>query len=243
VDDALLSCRSVHVSYGQVVALRDATLEVHRGELVALIGSNGAGKSSLLKAIARLVAAGGSITFEGHDISGLRPHRMARMGVSLVPEGRQVFAGLTVEENLLIGGHSLSRRERRQAVERVYSIFPLLHERRGQDGGTLSGGQQQILAIGRAVVPAPKLCLLDEPSLGLAPVFVQMVFSEIEKLRESGMTLLVVEQLASTVLASADRGYVLEHGKIQLQGTGPELLGHPEVARRYLGTVDEAVAV
>jgi branched-chain amino acid transport system ATP-binding protein len=238
----LLTCHDVWVSYGRVVAVRGATLEVRRGQLVALIGSNGAGKSSLLKAIAGLVSARGSVGFDGREILGRPAHRMSRLGISLVPEGRQIFAGLSVQENLLIGAHALSRRERRDALARVYDIFPLLAERRNQDGGTLSGGQQQILAIGRAVMPGPRLCLLDEPSLGLAPIFVQMVFAEIEKLRESGLTLLVVEQLASTILAAADRGYVLEHGRVHLEGTGRELLGHPDVVRRYLGTVDEAIA-
>lgn len=238
----LLTCTDVSVTYGRVVAVRGASLRVERGELVALIGSNGAGKSSLLKAIAGLVPARGSVFFGDRDILGSPAHKMTRLGISLVPEGRQIFNGLSVQENLLVGAHAMSRRERRSALERVYAIFPLLADRRNQDGGTLSGGQQQILAIGRAIMPAPQFCLLDEPSLGLAPIFVQMVFAEIEKLREAGLTLLVVEQLASTILAAADRGYVMEHGRIHLEGAARDLLGHPDVVRRYLGTVDEAIA-
>mgnify|MGYP001176977623 CR=1 FL=1 len=242
MSEALLTCRGLTVYYGPVVGLRDVDLNVAKGELVAVIGANGAGKSSLLKGVMRLARATGTVYFNGRDLSHSAPHRLTRAGVALVPERRQVFPSLTVEENLLIGASALRRRDRRDALAHTYDAFPLLRERRSQLAGTLSGGQQQLVAIGRAVISRPKLCLLDEPSLGLAPVWVDEVFAHINALRNEGMTLVVVEQLASVVLAVADRGYVLERGRVQLEGPASELLGHPEVARRYLGVVDHSVA-
>lgn len=238
----ILSVSGMTVRYGPIVGLRSVDLLVAPGEVVAIIGANGAGKSSLLNGIMRLAPASGEIRFDGDLVPRRRAHRLTRRGISLVPERRQVFPDLSVEENLLVGAQALRPRERRVALGEVYERFPLLRERCSQRAGTMSGGQQQILAIGRAIIIRPKLCLLDEPSLGLAPVFVDMVFAEIRKLSEEGMTMIIVEQLASAVLAIADRGYVLENGRIAIEGEAASLLGHPEVVRRYLGAIDEAVA-
>ena len=235
VVDALLETSDLDVFYGNVVGLRKASIHVAAGELVAILGGNGAGKSSLLKGICRLARASGSVRFDGHELLRRPQHDLIRLGVAIVPEGRQVFPSLTVQENLYVGAGMLKRAERRKAVARMLEMFPILGRRRKQLAGTMSGGEQQILAIARAVVTDPRLCVMDEPSLGLAPVMVESVFAEIRRLSELGMTLLVVEQLASVVLEVADRGYVLEHGHVRLHGSAAELTGNPEVQRRYLG--------
>lgn len=234
----LLETRDLDVHYGAVAGLRRASIQVAEGQFVAVLGSNGAGKSSLLKGIMRLARATGSVRFASRELLGLPQHALIRAGIALVPEGRQVFSTLTVEENLFVGAQSLPRKERRAAVEQMYDTFEVLKARRSQQAGTLSGGQQQILAIGRAIVSGPKMCLMDEPSLGLAPIMVDEVFHEIKRLSDAGMTLLVVEQLAAAVLAVADRGYVLEHGQVRLDGTASDLRENPEVQRRYLGIAE-----
>jgi branched-chain amino acid transport system ATP-binding protein len=236
----LLETRDLDVHYGAVAGLRQANLRIGEGQFVAVLGSNGAGKSSLLKGIMRLAKATGSVRFDSRELLELPSHALIRAGIALVPEGRQVFSTLTVEENLLVGAQSLPRKKRRAAVEQMYDTFEVLKVRPGQQAGTLSGGQQQILAIARAIVSGPKMCLMDEPSLGLAPVLVEEVFHEIKRLSQSGMTLLVVEQLASVVLSVADRGYVLEHGQVRLDGTSSELRENPEVQRRYLGVSESS---
>jgi branched-chain amino acid transport system ATP-binding protein len=238
----LLRCSNVSVAYGEVVGLRDVSLDVAQGEVIAIIGANGAGKSSLLNGIMRLAKTTGTVEFDGHDISRARASRLTRMGLALVPERRQIFPSLTVEENLLVGANALPRRERRAALAEIYDTFALLAERREQAAGTMSGGQQQIVALARAVISRPKLCLLDEPSLGLAPIWVSELFNEITRLARTGMTIVVVEQLASAALAIADRGYVLEHGRVALEGRAADLLGNAAVAGRYLGSVDQAAA-
>lgn len=236
--EPLLATENLDVLYGGVAGLRGASIEVRRGELVAVVGANGAGKSSLLKGVARLARAQGSVRFDGTELLSRRQHELVRMGIAIVPEGRQVFPTLTVEENLLVGAASVPRRERRAAVDRMYELFERLAQRRRQLAGTLSGGEQSLLAIARAVVSGPRLCLMDEPSLGLAPVMVERVFEEIAKLSRAGMTLVVVEQLASVALAAADRGYVLERGQVRLSGPAGQLLNDPEVRRRYLGVAE-----
>jgi branched-chain amino acid transport system ATP-binding protein len=239
----LLRCSNLSVSYGEVVGLREVSLEVASGEVIAIIGANGAGKSSLLRGIMRLAKTTGTVEFDGRDITRTRASRLTSAGLALVPERRQIFPSLTVEENLLVGANALPRRERRDALAQTYDTFAILGDRRKQAAGTMSGGQQQIVALARAVISRPRLCLLDEPSLGLAPIWVGELFTEITRLAKTGMTMIVVEQLASAALAIADRGYVLEHGRVALRGPAAELLGNSEVAGRYLGSVDRAAAL
>ena len=227
--------------YGAVAALRDVSLEVRAGELVALIGANGAGKSTLLRAIAGLVApAAGRVTFDGRDVTGQAPEAMIRAGVALVPERRRVFAPLTVLDNLELGGYALPRgrdfRSRLEAgVEEAYRLFPVLRRRRDQLAGTLSGGEQQMLAIGRALMTRPRLLLCDEPSLGLAPLVVAEIMRLLSTLREAGTTILLVEQNARMALRSADRAYVLEVGSVVLSGAAADLLEDDQLKAAYLG--------
>ena len=234
---SLLRLERLEVSYGGIRAVKGIDLEVNPGELVCLIGANGAGKTTTLRAITGLVrAAGGRILYDGEDIGGLRVHEVARRGLALVPEGRGVFAQLTIEENLAMGAYS--RRDRAAIaadIERNFTLFPRLKERRAQTAGTLSGGEQQMLAIARALMSRPKLLLLDEPSMGLAPLMVERIFEVVRAIATEGVTLLLVEQNARLALETSHRGYVLEGGLVSFSGVASDLLGDPRVREAYLG--------
>ncbi len=242
----MLKVKNLQVYYGMIHALRAASIHVKPKEIVALIGANGAGKTTLLSAVSGVVsAASGEVSLDGKEITRLRADRIVREGIAHVPEGRHVFKPLTVEDNLLLGAYhrySLRRRELlRGEIEEVFSLFPALAGRRKQLAGTLSGGEQQMLAIGRALLSSPKVLLLDEPSMGLAPRIVREIFGHIAMLRrEREMTILLVEQNARGALAIADRGYVLETGRVVLQGSSEELLANRDVQRAYLGRDREA---
>jgi len=234
----MLTVKSVHTYYGSIHALKGVSLHVRPGEMVALIGANGAGKSTLVNPICGLLKPGkGKIEFQGEAIDGLPPEDIVRKGIALVPEGRQVFATLTVEANLEMGGfiHRRNGHQVREDMERMYGRFPILRERSRQLAGTLSGGEQQMLAISRALMARPRLIVLDEPSMGLAPLVVKEIFRIVQELRREGRTILLIEQNARAALQIADRGYVLETGKLVLQGEGAMLLEHREVQRAYLG--------
>lgn len=235
----MLKLESVELSYGAIHAVKGVSLEVNVGEVVTIIGANGAGKSTLLKGIVGLEPlAAGKVLINGVDITHVPSHQRVGLGVALSPEGRGVFADQTVYENLLLGAYSIKEdRDRVQRlVEREYERFPRLRERANQLSGTLSGGEQQMLAISRALMSEPKLLLLDEPSLGLAPLIIVDIFKSIRALREAGLTILLVEQMANQALAVADRAYVLETGRIILEGTGAQLLKDPAVRAAYLGS-------
>ncbi len=222
--------------YGRVQALNGIDLEVGVGELVSLVGANGAGKTTLMQTVSGVQpASGGSIHFGGADITSLAPERRVRLGISLVPEGRQVFGPMPVEDNLRLGGYTRAAAEIGQDLEKIYAMFPVLKERRRQPAGTLSGGQQQMLVISRALMARPRLLLLDEPSMGLAPILVDETFEVIRRLRESGTTVFLVEQNAYKALSIADRGYVLETGRTTLTDSGQALLDNDEVKAAYLG--------
>jgi branched-chain amino acid transport system ATP-binding protein len=245
MSQTLLNLQKLDVRYGGITALQGVDLNVQQGELVAVIGSNGAGKTTMLKTISGLLRPfSGKVDYQGKSIQGMAPHKVTKLGVAHSPEGRKVFPGLSVQDNLLLGGYLLNRRQGRKAVthemEKYFTIFPILRERRLQAAGTLSGGQQQMLAIARALMSRPKLLLLDEPSMGLAPIVIDEVFREIKRLRDSGeVTVLLVEQLAYRALQIADRAYVLEQGLVRMSGTGAELLVRPEIQRAYLGAKKE----
>ena len=231
----MLTINTLATAYGRINAVQDASLHVGAGELIALIGPNGAGKSTLLNTVSGLLRpTRGTVNFLGQDITGWRADKVARAGLIQVPEGRRVLGPLTVEDNLLLGRHALGQRPPRHALADVYALFPLLHERRAQAAGTLSGGQQQMLAIGRALMGGPRLLMLDEPSLGLAPIIVTQVFEALQALRASGLTLLLVEQNASLALAVSDRAYVMEQGRIVLEGPSASLRDDPRVIEHYL---------
>ena len=234
---SLLALEQLQVSYGGIRAVKGLDLTVDPGELVCLIGANGAGKTTTLRAVTGLVrAAGGRIVYDGEEIGGLRVHEIARRGLALVPEGRGVFAQLTIEENLAMGAYARSDAVGVAAdVERAYSLFPRLKERRRQTAGTLSGGEQQMLAIARALMGRPKLLLLDEPSMGLAPLMVERIFEVIRAIAAEGVTLLLVEQNARLALEVSHRGYVLEGGVIAITGEARALLGDPRIREAYLG--------
>jgi branched-chain amino acid transport system ATP-binding protein len=237
----VLRLRNVDAGYGKLSVLRRVSLHVSAGEIVTIVGANGAGKTTLLRTISGLVRArAGALSFDGHDVGGLRTERIVALGCSLVPEGRQVFAPMPVRENLLLGAHVQLARGRRHEVaedlERVYRLFPVLRQREQQLAGTLSGGEQQMLAIGRALMARPKLMMLDEPSMGLAPLVVKDIFAIVKRISEEGTTVLLVEQNARSALRLASRGYVLETGRIVLQGTADELLSNRDVQRAYLGS-------
>jgi branched-chain amino acid transport system ATP-binding protein len=237
----MLRVRNLDVSYGPVAALRRVSLHVNPGEIATIIGANGAGKTTLLRSIAGLTPArGGEVLFRGAAIRGERPERIVARGCSLVPEGRQVFATLPVRENLLIGGSVRVRRGQRREVEAdlewIYRLFPRLQERERQLAGTLSGGEQQMLAIGRALMARPALVMLDEPSMGLAPLVVKDILHTVERIAAGGTTVLLVEQNARSALRVARRGYVLENGRVVLEGTSEELLMNRDVQRAYLGS-------
>ena len=235
MSDVILSIKDLKVSYGGIEAVKGISFDVRQGEIVTLIGANGAGKSSTLRAISGLVKpSGGSISFEGQDITGKNPTDIVKQGVTLVPEGRRIFADLTVLENLRIGAY-LRHDDLKDDIEWVYSLFPRLKERSWQAGGTLSGGEQQMLAVGRALMSRPKLIMMDEPSLGLAPLVVRDIFSIIRRINEEGVTILLIEQNANMALQVADTGYVMETGVITLSGKGSDLIRDEGVRKAYLG--------
>jgi branched-chain amino acid transport system ATP-binding protein len=232
----LLAVRSLTVRYEQVEALHDVTLEVFPGEVVALIGSNGAGKSTTLRAVSGMIpTASGSVSFDGQDITNLRSDQIVRRGLAHIPEGRQIFGDQSVFDNLLLGGVSLDRRDSRTQAEQELRRFPVLFERRHQKAGTLSGGEQQMLAISRGLMSRPKMLLMDEPSMGLAPLLVRQVAQTILDLNQQGVTILLVEQMASMALAVADRAYVIQNGVVRLEGSSAAVAANPEVVRLYLG--------
>jgi branched-chain amino acid transport system ATP-binding protein len=232
----VLKLTGVNTYYGAIHALRGIDLDVHRGEIVTLIGANGAGKTTTLKTISGLLhPRTGTVELEGRDISHMPAHRLVQEGIGQAPEGRRIFSRLTVYENLLMGGFTRSKSENLEQLEHVYALFPRLRERAGQKGGTLSGGEQQMLAIGRALMTRPGILLLDEPSLGLAPILVQQIFEIIRAINERGMTILLVEQNALQALSIANRGYVLQNGHVVLSGTAQELRENEMVRKAYLG--------
>ena len=234
---SLLSIEQLQVAYGGIRAVKGIDLKVEQGELVCLIGANGAGKTTTLRAITGLVrAAAGTVRYDGTDITRLKPHEIARRGLALVPEGRGVFAQLTIEENLAMGAYARNDSKAVASdVERVFTLFPRLKERRRQTAGTLSGGEQQMLAIARALMSRPKLLLLDEPSMGLAPLMVEKIFDVVRTIASEGVTLLLVEQNARLALEISQRGYVLEGGLVTLTGEGRTLLHDPRIREAYLG--------
>ena len=233
----LLSLRGVHVAYGAIQAVKGIDMELHTGEMVCLIGANGAGKTTTLNAIAgTLPLAAGSIRYNGEDIGKLPAHKRLRRGIALVPEGRGIFTRLTVEENLRMGAYIRNDTEGIEAdLQGVFEMLPRIEERLAQVAGTLSGGEQQMLAIGRALLSRPRLLLLDEPSMGLAPLIVEKIFEVVQQVRREGVTVLLVEQNANLALEFAERGYVMEHGELTLTGSGAELLADPKVRTAYLG--------
>jgi branched-chain amino acid transport system ATP-binding protein len=232
----MLTISDISVFYGMIAALKGISLTVGQGEIVALIGANGAGKSTTLMAVSGIAALrSGTVTYDGEDISGMPVHRIVGKGICQVPEGRRIFPLMTVRENLEMGAFTADRRHTDEDLRKVFSIFPVLQERAGQQGGTLSGGEQQMLAIGRALMSRPKLLLLDEPSLGLAPIMVSRIFRIIEEINKQGTTILLVEQNAKAALRLARRAYVLESGRIVMQGAASELANDPGIKKAYLG--------
>ena len=232
----VLQLDDVNTYYGAIHALRGISLDVNEGEIVTLIGANGAGKTTTLRTISGLLhPKQGTVQFEGRDVSNVAPHELVTMGIGQAPEGRRIFSRLTVFENLLMGGFTRTKAENDEQVEKVYELFPRLKERRGQKGGTLSGGEQQMLAIGRAMMTRPRLLLLDEPSLGLAPILVQQIFAIIQEINGRGITILLVEQNAIQALKIANRGYVLQTGEVVLSGSAQDLRQNETVRKAYLG--------
>lgn len=232
----MLEIKNLTVHYGVIEAVHDVSFNVNKGEIVSLIGANGAGKTTILRTISGLLRPSqGEITFKGQSIIKTPPQKIVAAGLSQVPEGRHVFSGLTVQENLEMGAFLRKDGEVKQDYEQVFQKFPVLKERRNQDAATLSGGEQQMLAMGRALMSKPELLLLDEPSMGLAPIFIKEIFSIIEEIKEQGTTILLIEQNAKMALSIADRGYVLETGSVVLDGTGKALLASDEVKKAYLG--------
>jgi branched-chain amino acid transport system ATP-binding protein len=232
----MLEVRSLASHYGRIPALKGVDLTLRAGELVALVGGNGAGKTTLLRALSGVQrASGGTVRFDGADITRAAPERRVRLGIAQVPEGRQVFGPLSVEDNLRLGGYTRSTAESAEMLERAYAMFPVLRERRRAPAGTLSGGQQQMLAIARALMARPRLLLLDEPSMGLAPRLVEEIFRHVQALRSADRAIFLVDQNARAALRIADRGYVLETGRIVLSGSGAELLANERVQAAYLG--------
>ncbi|AUG98935.1 high-affinity branched-chain amino acid ABC transporter ATP-binding protein LivF [Prodigiosinella confusarubida] len=232
----MLSLNQVSAHYGKIQALHQVSLHINQGEIVTLIGANGAGKTTLLGTLCgEPRATEGRVIFDGKDITDWQTAHIMREAIAIVPEGRRVFSRMTVEENLAMGGFFADREQYQQRIERVYELFPRLYERRAQRSGTMSGGEQQMLAIGRALMSQPRLLLLDEPSLGLAPIIILQIFDTIQQLREEGMTIFLVEQNANQALRLADRGYVLENGRVVLEDTGAALLANEAVRSAYLG--------
>lgn len=237
MNEAILEVSGLSVHYGAIQALRGISLEVARGQVVALIGANGAGKTTTLRAVSRMLkASGGSVRFQGEEVTRLPSHALVARGMAHAPEGRGIFLNLTVKENLDLGAYLRTDREGiEQDQDKAFQLFPLLWERRAQLSGTLSGGEQQMLAVARALMSRPRLMLLDEPSLGLAPQVVERIFGVLREVNQGGVALLLVEQNAHKALQLAHRAYVLESGSVVMEGTGRELLASPEVRRAYLG--------
>lgn len=233
----MLHMQNICTFYGKIQALNDISIEVKQGEIVTLIGANGAGKTTLMMTLCGdPQARSGKVIYQGQDITQMRTADIMRMGLAIVPEGRRIFSRLTVEENLDMGAFFCDdKREKRKRLKHVLELFPRLEERYAQRAGTMSGGEQQMLAIGRALMSKPKLLLLDEPSLGLAPIIIQQIFKILHQLREEGVTIFLVEQNANQALRLADRGYVLEHGRVVLEDTGARLLQNQQVRQAYLG--------
>ena len=232
----MLKVDNINVYYGAIHAIKNVSFQVNEGEIVTLIGANGAGKSTILKTISGLLhTKTGSVSFQDHNLKSAPPHRIVEMGIAHVPEGRRVFSRMSVEENLEMGAFTQPNDSVNAAIEHVYERFPRLKERRKQVAGTLSGGEQQMLAMGRAMMSEPKLLMLDEPSMGLAPILVEQIFDIIRELHKSGATILLVEQNAQMALQVANRAYVLETGKITLAGSGKELLESDSIKKAYLG--------
>ncbi|AYW45386.1 ABC transporter ATP-binding protein [Tetragenococcus koreensis] len=232
----MLKVENLSVRYGMIQAVHDISFHVDQGEIVTLIGANGAGKTTILRTISGLVRTrSGHIYFEEQAIDKKAPQKIVARGLSQVPEGRHVFRGLTVKENLEMGAFLRKDKQSKEMFDQIFSKFPILEERKNQDAATLSGGEQQMLAMGRALMSKPKLLLLDEPSMGLAPIFIKEIFATIEEIKKQGTTVLLIEQNAQMALSIADRGYVLESGKIVLQGTGKKLADSDEVKKAYLG--------
>ncbi len=234
---ALLEVRDLEVNYGLIKAVKGVSFEVNEGEIVSLIGANGAGKSTIIQSVNGLISkSGGAVKFDGTDITHIKAHRFVSMGMAQVPEGRRIFGELSVYDNLKMGFYSVKEKGTFQSkLEEMYSYFPILKERSSQIAGTLSGGEQQMLAMSRALMSSPKLLLLDEPSMGLSPLYVNTIFDMIRKVNSMGMTVLLVEQNANKALSIADRAYVLEIGKIVKSGTGNELMVDEDIRRAYLG--------
>ncbi|WP_271271881.1 ABC transporter ATP-binding protein [Aliamphritea hakodatensis] len=232
----MLKIKNVNTHYGQIQALHDVSVDIQEGEIVTLIGANGAGKTTLMMTICGdPQASSGQITFEGEELSSLNTPDIMRKGLAIVPEGRRVFSGMTVEENLFMGSYFRSKEDAEKTAQHVLELFPRLEERYKQRAGTMSGGEQQMLAIGRAMMSKPRMLLLDEPSLGLAPIIIQQIFDIIQRLRDEGVTIFLVEQNANQALRIADRGYVLENGRIVKSDTGENLLTDASVREAYLG--------
>ena len=236
MSEPLLKVEDINVYYGAIHAIKGISFEVNEGEIVTLIGANGAGKSTTLKTISGILhSRGGDVLFDGNDISHIAPHKLISMGIAHVPEGRRIFQQLTVKENLEMGAYTRPNSEVKESLENVYERFPRLKERQKQVAGTLSGGEQQMLAMGRALMSRPKLMMLDEPSMGLSPLLVQQIFDIIKELNQAGTTILLVEQNAKMALSIADRAYVLETGKIVMEGDAKSLLSDASVKKAYLG--------
>ncbi len=232
----MLELRQITTNYGAIRALNEVSLKVNQGEIVSLIGANGAGKTTLLMTVCgNPRASSGSVWFEGENITNLASHLIMRKGIAISPEGRRVFPDLTVAENLKMGGFFLENAEIESGMEHVFGLFPRLRERASQRSGLMSGGEQQMLAIGRALMSKPRLLLLDEPTLGLAPLIIAQIFEIIQTIRSEGVTVFLVEQNANKALAIADRGYVLENGRVVLEDSGANLLVNPDVRKAYLG--------
>lgn len=234
--ERILDVKDINVFYGAIHAIKDISFHVDEGEIVTLIGANGAGKSTTLNTISGLLRSKtGDIEFLGSSIAKTSPNKIVSQGLVMVPEGRRIFLGLTVEENLEMGAYTRPKAEIKESLEKVYELFPRLKERRTQIGGTLSGGEQQMLAMGRSLMAKPKLIMLDEPSMGLAPLLVDLIFEIIADLHKGGATILLVEQNAQAALSIADRAYVLETGNIVKTGKGSELISDPDIKKAYLG--------
>ena len=232
----MLTLTEITAGYGALQILQGVNLQVDEGEIVALLGANGAGKTTTLRVVSGLVPArGGSVTFAVQDITGMRSDKRVAMGLVQVAEGRELFGTLTVEENLAMGAWTANKSERREALDQVFDLFPILSERKNQNAETMSGGQQQMLAIGRGLMARPRLLMLDEPSIGLAPKLVNQVLEAVQKIRDSGVTVLIVEQNAAATLAISDRAYVIENGEIAFEGRGTHLLDDERVRQAYLG--------
>lgn len=235
MSEVMLKVENLSVNYGHIEALKDVSVEVVRGQICSIIGANGAGKSTLLKTISGLVKPlSGKIYFEGEELPK-KPYKVVMKGVIHVPEGRRTFSGLTIEDNLLVGAFRADKKKIKEDLERQYEMFPILKERRNQFAGTLSGGEQQMLAVCRGLMSHPRILLLDEPSMGLAPIIVNQIYELIQKIKDSGITILLVEQNAKKALSICDYAYVLENGKIKLSGSGEDLLKSDEVRKAYLG--------